>query len=149
MLAFRGDGASGMACRARRPSAGCALCKYTQLTQTHHMAQVICCAFFRFAKFRAKLAMLCIFPLRNCYEIVHCRAGGDRNGLRPEKNEIQTPQIAIFPRKLSIFTKPMTSMIESISRTSKLGSILRFVVNFFLYGDLRSPHPLFPKFRRN
>ena len=43
-----------------------------------------------------------------------------------EKNEIQTPEIAIFLRKLSISTKAVTSMIESISRISKLGSILRF-----------------------
>ena len=86
--------------------------------------------------------MLCIFPLREisceiCYAVhfppAEIRSVG-REGHRTgpyrtedgEKNEIQTPEIAIFLRKLSISTKSVTSMIESISRISKLGSILRF-----------------------
>ena len=95
-----------------------------------------------FAKFVSKFAMLCIFPLREisceiCYAVhfppAEIRSVG-REGHRTgpyrtedgEKNEIQTPEIAIFLRKLSISTKAVTSMIESISRISKLGSILRF-----------------------
>jgi hypothetical protein len=37
----------------------------------------------------------------------------------------------------------MTSMIESISRVSKWGECSEIFLNFFLYGDLRSPRALF------
>ena len=107
------------------------------------MLDLLCIGLDRsFAKFVSKFAMLCTFPLREisceiCYAVhfppAEIRSVG-REGHRTgpyrtedgEKNEIQTPEIAIFLRKLSISTKAVTSMIESISRISKLGSILRF-----------------------
>ena len=67
-----------------------------------------------------------------------------RGAPRPEKKmRFRPPKVAIFLRKLSISTKPMTSMIESISRISKKGRILRLFSFFFSTGTFAHPAPFF------